>query len=61
MLRYRIAQTREGRHVVVAAATSFVPISETYATRDEAQDTADCLNRRPDRPSRQEREAVSAR
>lgn len=60
VLRYRITQTREGRHVVVAAPSSFVPISETYATRDEAQDTADWLNRGPERPSRQERrEAVS--
>lgn len=44
MLRYRIAPNPTGRYVVLAASTSYVSISETYATRAEAQDTADWLN-----------------
>ena len=45
MLRYRIAPNPTGRYVVLAASTSYVPISETYGTRAEAKDTADWLNR----------------
>ncbi len=45
MLRYRIAPNPIGRYVVVAASTCYVSINETYATRAEAQDTADWLNR----------------
>ena len=45
MLRYRIAPNPTGRYVVLAASTSYVPIDETYATRAEAKDTADWLNR----------------
>jgi hypothetical protein len=45
MLRYRIAPNPTGRYIVLAASTSWVSIDETYATRIEAQDTADWLNR----------------
>jgi hypothetical protein len=45
MLRYRIAPTPTGRYIVLAASTSYVPISQTYGTRAEARDTADWLNR----------------
>jgi hypothetical protein len=45
MLRYRIAPNPTGRYVVLAASTSYVSINETYATRAEARDTADWLNR----------------
>ena len=45
MLRYRIAPTPTGRYVVIAASTSSVPMADTFATRAEAQDTADWLNR----------------
>jgi len=45
MLRYRIAPQPTGRYMVIAASTCSVSIDETYATRAEAQDTADWLNR----------------
>ena len=45
MLRYRIAPQPTGRYMVIAASTCSVSIDETYATRSEAQDTADWLNR----------------
>ena len=45
MLRYRITRDPRGRYVVLAAASSVVSIDETYATRAEARDTADWLNR----------------
>jgi hypothetical protein len=45
MLRYRIAPNPTGRYVVLAASTSYVSINETYATRVEARDTAEWLNR----------------
>lgn len=45
MLRYRIAPQPTGRYTVIAASTCSVSIDETYATRAEAQDTADWLNR----------------
>lgn len=44
MLRYRIARNVSGRHVVFAVSISVVPINETYATRAQAQGTADWLN-----------------
>ena len=45
MLRYRIIRNPKGHYVVLAASLLVVPIAETYATRAEAQDTADWLNR----------------
>ena len=45
MLRYRIAPQPTGRYMVITASTCSVSIDETYATRAEAQDTADWLNR----------------
>ena len=45
MLRYRIAPQPTGRYMAIAASTCSVSIDETYATRAEAQDTADWLNR----------------
>ena len=45
MLRYRVAPTPTGRYMVIAASTLWIPIDETYASRAEAQDTADWLNR----------------
>ena len=48
MLRYRITCDPKGRYVVLPAATSVVPIGETYATRAEAQDTITSLNTRKD-------------
>jgi hypothetical protein len=47
MLRYRIVRNSEGRYMVLAASIWWVPIGETYATRAEAQDTADWLNSLP--------------
>jgi hypothetical protein len=44
MLRYRIVRNSEGRCIVLATSIWWVPIGETYATRAEAQDTADWLN-----------------
>ena len=44
MLRYRIASNPTGRYMVIAASTCSVSIDETYATRAEAQDTANWLN-----------------
>ena len=48
MLRYRIAPNPRGRYTVIAASTCSVSIDETYATRAEAQDTADWLNQLQD-------------
>ncbi|MFH1924321.1 MAG: hypothetical protein ABIP48_31095 [Planctomycetota bacterium] len=45
MLRYRIAPSPTGRYVVIASSTSSAPVADTFATRAEAQDTADWLNR----------------
>lgn len=45
MLRYRIAPDPAGHYVVIAASCWAMPVSETYSTRAEAQDTADWLNR----------------
>jgi len=45
MLRYRVAPQPTGRYMVIAASTCSISIDETYATRTEAQDTADWLNR----------------
>lgn len=45
MLRYRIAPDPAGHYVVIAASSWAIPVSETYSTRAEAQDTADWLNR----------------
>ncbi len=44
MLRYRIAPNPAGRYLVIAASTWSISLDETYATRAEAQDTADWLN-----------------
>jgi hypothetical protein len=44
MLRYRIAPSPAGRYLVVASSTCSVSLDESYATRAEAQDTADWLN-----------------
>jgi hypothetical protein len=49
MLRYRIAPNPRGRYMVIAASTCSVSLDETYATRAEAQDTADWLNQLRDR------------
>ena len=45
MLRYRITCDPRGRYVVLAATTSVISLSEPFATRAEAQDTAASLNR----------------
>jgi len=45
MLRYRIAPDPAGHYVVIAASCWAMPISETYSSRADAQDTADWLNR----------------
>ena len=44
MLRYRITPSPTGRYMVVSAATSLIPVNESYSTRGEAQNTADWLN-----------------
>ena len=44
MLRYRITRSPNGRYMVVSAATSLVPVKESFSTRGEAQNTADWLN-----------------
>ena len=45
MLRYRIARGADGHYLVLPALISLLPISETYATRADAQETANWLNR----------------
>ena len=44
MLRYRIAPNPAGRYLVIAASTCSISLDDTYATRAEAQDTANWLN-----------------
>lgn len=61
MLRYRIAPTPTGRYVVIAASTSLVPITDTFATRAEAQDTADWLNRLDEAERRYETSEIGVR
>ena len=61
MLRYRIAPSPTGRYMVIAASASSVSIDETFASRVEAQDTANWLNRlRQSRFRDQSRRASSA-
>jgi uncharacterized protein YegP (UPF0339 family) len=45
MLRYRITRDENGRYFVLRAFLGVIPISETYATRAAAQETADWLNK----------------
>jgi len=45
MLRYRIARNESGRYFVLATSTQALPLTDTYATRRAAQETADGLNR----------------
>ncbi len=61
MLRYRIARDPTGRHVVLAAPTSLVSVNETYATRAEAQDTADWLNKLKGHPFQHQPSAICVR
>lgn len=44
-MRYRIAQTPDGRYVVLPAPLCVVPIRETYPSREVAQGEADWMNR----------------
>jgi len=56
MLRYRITPSPTGRYMVVSAATSLIPLNESYSTRGEAQNTADWLNCLGEREWRHETE-----
>ena len=44
MLRYRIIRDESGRYFVLATSTQALPLTDTFATRRAAQQTADCLN-----------------
>jgi hypothetical protein len=44
MIRYRIDKDPGGRQIVLPAWLGIVPMEETYASRQAAQETADWLN-----------------
>ena len=52
MLRYRIARDESGHYFVLATSTQALPLTDTYATRCAAQETADGLNRENRSPAR---------